>query len=212
MNYNELVRLATTEGPMRDLALQALMDVYTADDRVDNMLPRGRGLDAQAYVDAYAAEAEANPKLMWRDRSPIAVAARAGDRSIPEMYAAAADSDTNAQYMSPQAAGVADLMKLYDKPWYEDLGDMIKGIDPKEAALGIGNAVTPVYSQLDSENWARENLDKYFEVSEHDPLAGLMYLPNVVLGTAGMIPGASQLVSGTRKLGKGTQMLLEGMF
>lgn len=194
MNYNELVRLATTEGPMRDLALQALMDVYTADDRVDNMLPRGRGLDAQAYVDAYA----------------DAVAPQY--QSALPMGGESEDWQRQREAEMAQEAGVRDLLKLYDKPWYEDLGDMIKGIDPKEAALGIGTAVTPIYSQLDSENWARENLDKYYEVSEHDPLTGLMYLPNVVLGTAGMIPGASQLVSGARKLGKGTQMLLEGMF
>lgn len=198
MNYSELVRIAQTPGPMQGLAQQALMEEFQTDDRVDKVRGRNTQFDPQRYLRAY-----------YDELGNHVPAVPEGDLSPEDWRQSKALRDVG-----------SDLDRIYDRPWYEDAWNTAKGIGSYlTTPEGVNSALTtardtfaPLYSQLDSEHWARDNLDQYLSMRDYDPLSATMYLPNVALGALGMIPGVSGLMGGGRKLGKGAQMLLEGAF
>lgn len=199
MTYKELVRLATEPGPMQELAMQALAEQFMADDRADYG-PAGHNEQfdimrfAPEYVDA---------KL-------------AAPRGVPR-------GDMDQDEAARMEAG-RDLVNMYDRQYPELMSEQVGGalsqfgdyISSKEgvndAATMLRNSFAPVYSQMDSANWAQENMDKYFDLRERDPLTATGYLPLAALGYVGSIPGAAALVSGGRKLGAGARALFEGLF
>lgn len=201
MNYRELVRAAMQPGPMQDMALQALAEEYAADDRVDKIHGRNQQFDfpeyGRKYIDEYV-------------NAPHAPAGDSGDD----------DSELRRNWAMQDLE--QDYDKIYPTPWYETAknyagaaGDYLTS---KEGIVGtgemLGSTFLPVYSQLDSAKFAAENWDKYINADKYniDPLMALGYLPNAVLGSLGTIPGVSSLMSGSRKLGRGAQTLIEGMF
>lgn len=210
-SYAELLRLAQTPGPMQDLALRSLMEEYDTDDRVERIGRHGsEQFDPQRYLQAYYDEL-GDPARHEKVYDPDSGTwgPTPGDMPYEDWRQSAAVRDVS-----------SDLEKIYDQPWYEDAWDMAKSAgEYLTTPEGIQKAVetgrdtfAPIYSQLDSENWAKEGLDNYFAMRDYDPLGALMYLPQVALGTAGMIPGVSGMVGGGRKLGKGAQLVLEGSF
>ena len=196
MNRRELTRLAVLPGPLQKLAQQALQDEYDTDYRVQlQEARRAQPFDDQRYFDAYTEAAL--PKYSRMVPS--------GDRSIGD-----------SQRYTAQQEAANDLMSLYeswnDKPWYEDIADYATPENLMSGAHSILESVTPGYSQVDSMKWAEENLDKYLQLRETDPLTATGYLPAALLGTFGMMPGASSMIGAGRKLSKAQQMMIESLF
>ena len=200
MDYNELTRLAMTEGPMQQLALKALLRKYEATNRQARRSSHTQPFDPYKYMDEYVnAVMEQGPQ----SRVP------SGDR------------DPNTALMEQaQNEAVAQLMKRYevDAPWYEDLGNIAAGIgdyvtSPEGVTNTIGlvrDTITPGFSQLDSYNWSRENMNKYWQLREKEPLTALGYLPLAGLGALGTVPGVASVIGGGRKLSAGLRGLMEG--
>lgn len=200
MNLSELVRLATTPGPMQQLAQDALMEEFAADERAQGMRGRNEQFDIARFAPQYIEE------YVDRPRPPM------GDLSPEEQEGALTEE------------ALARLAEMYDRQYPESALDKAGGY-----AKGIGDYLTsqegvrdtgsmladtflPAYSQLDSYNWAKENMDKYLDLRERDPLTATGYLPLVAAGYIGSVPGLSSLVSGGRKLGLAGKTAYEGLF
>jgi hypothetical protein len=202
MTYKELVRLATEPGPMQEMAMQALAEAFAADDRADYG-PAGHNeqFDIMRFAPEYMDAKMALPRGVPR-----------GDMSPAE------------EEQSLRNEGGADLVAMYDRQYPESAVDQAGGAlsslgDYLTSQQGVEDVATmardsfmPVYSQKDSYDWAAENMAKYHDLKQTDPLTATGYLPLAALGYIGTIPGAGAMVSGGRKLGKGARMLYEGLY
>lgn len=213
MDYGELVKLAMLEGPMQDLAIDALLHEYEADDRVDRMMPRNRDIDPQAYMDAYV-----------KFRTPRMAPVGEGPSTPNEDWA--------------RNEAIEHLLSVYDKrvPWYDKVADYAGAakdlVLSPEVAKGaidlVRDTVTPGFTQLDSYNWARDEYGAMLDSLLGPDRQGLrdeygarrsMTLEELglgaghgiqaLLGAAGTVPGVASVVGGGRKLGRGWRALME---